>query len=86
MEHNVDKSKFEIYKNISNELHIAIKRENVEVIEKIVRQFGDIENVPDKFLTAGIYLQNLGNNKHMLISPEEEAREVEINKLRFNNT
>ena len=87
MKTNVDSKKYQIYNDIETKLHIAIKRDNVPHIEKIVDGFKGVENVPDtdEYLTLGIYLKNGEENEYNMISENENETKVKIKNLRFDN-
>jgi hypothetical protein len=81
MTHNVDNNNYTVYKDISNGLYVAIENKNVEIIQKIVREFKRVENVPEKNEIPGIYLQNMGNDVHHLV--DAHTQNIKITNLRF---
>ena len=86
MKTNVDKDKYQIYYDIEAKLYCVVKKVNVSKIQKTIKKFKDVEKVPDndKCLTKGVYLKNIGEDEHNLMSENENEREIKIKNLRFD--
>lgn len=81
MTHNVNTDNYTVYKDISNGLYVAVENKNVTAIQKIVREFKRVENVPEKNEIEGIYLQNMGNDVYHLV--DNQIQNIKIKNLRF---
>jgi len=85
MKTNVNKEKYAIYNDTSKNLHCAIPKDLVPIIEATIRKYKTSENVPENIehSVKGIYLQNAGENEFNMI--DEFTVEIPIKYLRFNN-
>ncbi len=81
MTHNVNKDTHTVYKDISNDLYVAIENKYVKGIQKIVREFKNVEDVPEKNEVVGVYLQNMGNEVYHLV--DNHIQNIKIKNLRF---
>lgn len=85
MKTNVDLEKYRIYNDIENNFHVAIKKKNVALIEQVVRKYGNVEKIPERYTVPGLYLQNVGVNEFNILSENELERDIKIKNLRFDN-
>jgi hypothetical protein len=81
MTHNVNKETHTIYKDISKDLYVAIENKHVPAIQKIVREFKRVEEVPEKNEIPGVYLQNMGNGTYHKVDDQKQS--IKIRNLRF---
>jgi hypothetical protein len=83
MTHNIDHTKFTIYKDISEkQLFVAVEHKYVSEIRKIVRIFGQAERVPETYTIPGIHLHRMGNNNYQ--PSGNQLKDIRIKNLQFD--
>ncbi len=83
MKTNVNRDYYVIYIDIETNLHVAVSKEHVPIIEKTMKSYKNTHDIPVDKLIKGIYLKDSGPNEFNMVNKIEA--DVKIKNLRFDN-